>query len=113
MFIKAILKSLSCASIMLEYSRPTVVGLLGSSGDMLSWLLLIMFISCCLGFWVWEDCSSKCFYLVLSLLSGCFVPLFLVLSLVLGECSSCGLLGRKFFWCPDKCGHWGFLVKCF
>lgn len=22
------------------------------------------------------------------------------------------MLGRKFFWDPDRCGHWGFQVKC-
>jgi hypothetical protein len=35
-FIKAILKSSSYTSAMLEYSGPTPVGLLGSSGDRLS-----------------------------------------------------------------------------
>lgn len=30
-FIKVVLKSFTCASGVLEYSRPTLVGLLGSS----------------------------------------------------------------------------------
>lgn len=37
--IKAILRSFSCVSVMSPFSEPTVVGLLGSSGDRLPWLL--------------------------------------------------------------------------
>lgn len=40
--IKAILKSLSCASAIFQLSDPTVVGSLDSSGHVLFWLLLIM-----------------------------------------------------------------------
>ena len=44
-FIKAIVLSLSCASAILQCLGPTVLELLGSSGDILSWLLLILFLS--------------------------------------------------------------------
>ena len=49
--------------------RAYVVGLLYSSGDILSWLLLILFLYFHLGIWVWEDCNSR--YLILSLLGEC------------------------------------------
>ena len=39
-FHKTVLRSLSCASDMVEYSGPSVVGMLGSSEDILSWMLL-------------------------------------------------------------------------
>ena len=39
---KAILKSLSYASAILQISGPTVIELLGSSRDILSWLLLML-----------------------------------------------------------------------
>lgn len=39
---------------------PAVIGLLGSSGEKLSWLLLIVFSCWLLTIWVGEDCNSKC-----------------------------------------------------
>lgn len=44
MFIKAILRILLCVSAMLQYSDPAEAGLLGSSGDTVSWLLFIVFL---------------------------------------------------------------------
>lgn len=41
-FIPLVLKSFSCDSAMLEYSRPAVVGQEGSSADILPWMLLIV-----------------------------------------------------------------------
>lgn len=75
-FIKAALRSFSYVSSMLEYSGPVVVRQLGSSRDMLSWMLLVMFSHLCLGIWVW----GWCWFLDLSLLGGCVVPWFLFLS---------------------------------
>ena len=63
------------------------LGFVGSSGDMLSCLLLILFLHWSLGVRVCEDYNGRCWYLVLSLLSRCFVPWFQLPSLVLGECA--------------------------
>lgn len=60
------------------FLRATVVGLLCWGGDILSWLLRIMFTHWCLGFWVWDGCISRCWYLPFSLLGGYFVPSFLL-----------------------------------
>lgn len=54
-FIIAILKSLLCASVILHFPRPTVVGLLGSGGGRLSWLLTFVFLLQCLGSWSYND----------------------------------------------------------
>lgn len=29
----------------------------------------------------------------------------------LGESGDCVVSGRKFFWDPDRCGHWGWEVQ--
>lgn len=42
-FIIAMLKSLSFVSDILYYSRPTLVGLLGSGGGILSCVVMIVF----------------------------------------------------------------------
>jgi hypothetical protein len=68
--IKAIL---SYVSAMLQSSRPAMVGLLGSSRDTLSWLLLIVFLCWYLGTCVWEDFNSRYWYLLFSLL-GVLLP---------------------------------------
>jgi hypothetical protein len=101
-FIKAILRPFSYVSVMLQYSGSAVVGLLSSSGDILSWLLLTVFLWQHLGIWDW------CWFLVLSLLSGYFVLWFLLSSLFLAECGGCVLPGTKFFLHPDRCSHWRF-----
>lgn len=50
-FIKNVsLWSLSCAAAMLQFSGPTEVGLLGSSGDRVSWLLFCVCVIYA-GFW--------------------------------------------------------------
>lgn len=41
----------SCASTMLQFSGPAVVGLLGSNGDVLSWMLFIVFLLEHLSIW--------------------------------------------------------------
>lgn len=97
-FIEAVLKSFSCASAVLEYSGPAVVGLLGSSEDVLSWVLLIMFLCWCLVIWNWEGYSSNCWYLVLAMQGGNFVPLFMSLLWMLEEYAACGLPGRTSVW---------------
>ena len=48
----------------------------------------------------------SCLCLVGVLFLGFCCPLWL-----LGECGGCVLPGRKFFWDPDRCGHWRFQVK--
>lgn len=89
-----------------------MIGLLGSSGDTLSQLLLIVFLSYCLGTWVWEDYNSTYLYLVLLLFGGYFAFWFLLPLQFLGECGCCELACGKFFWDPDSSGHLGFQVKC-
>lgn len=49
---------------MLQFSGPTVVGLLGSNEDILSSLLLIVCLCWHVGIWNLEDCNSKCAYLI-------------------------------------------------
>lgn len=101
---------------MLEYSEPAWVSLLGCSGDILPWLLLIV----CLLFPVdiWYLVFWKIVILIAdiwSCLSWAGV-LFLGFSLpftVVGEYVDCVLLGRKFFWDPDGCGHLGFRENVF
>lgn len=39
-FINATLRSLSCAAVIFQYLGPALVGLLGSNGDIVSWLLI-------------------------------------------------------------------------
>ena len=38
------MRSFSCDSAVVEYSRPIAIGLLNSSGDILSWTLLNVFL---------------------------------------------------------------------
>lgn len=64
---------------MLKYSRPAVVGKLGLSGDILSWVLLIVFLSWHLGVWVLGYYRARCLFLGLSLLGGYIVPWLLFL----------------------------------
>lgn len=51
MFIWLVLKSFLYASVVLEYSGPSVVGLLCSGGEILSWLLLMVLLIWCRGLW--------------------------------------------------------------
>lgn len=53
-FIMALLKSSSFASAVFHVSGPTVERLLHSSGDILSWCLLIVFLHWSLSIWVWN-----------------------------------------------------------
>lgn len=46
-----------------------------------------------LGIWVWEHCNSRCQYLALSLLGGCFVPWLQLLPLFFGRYCGCVLPG--------------------
>lgn len=73
MFIWLVLKSFLYASVVLEYSGPSVVGLLCSGGEILSWLLLIVSLCWSLGR-VWDDYGYRCLFLGLSWFGGCFVP---------------------------------------
>lgn len=61
---KRYLRYFSYISDMLQFSRPTVVGLLGSNGDILSSLLLIVRLCWHLGIRDLEDCNSRCTYLI-------------------------------------------------
>lgn len=57
--------------------------------------------------------TSWCWYLVLPLLDGCFVPRFLLPLCFLGGCGGCVLAGREsYVWDLDRCGQLGFWVKC-
>ena len=88
MFIKAILRSLFCASAILLCSGLAVVGLLGSSGDTLPWLLLILLLHWSLGIRVCHATvgahiwSCICWVGVL-FLSSCYPLGFL------GDCPGC------------------------
>ena len=53
------LSSFPCALDMLGYSVSAVVGDIGSSGDILPWILSIVFSHWCLGVWDWDDYSSR------------------------------------------------------
>lgn len=66
---------LACASDMSEYSVPAVVRLLSSSGDILSWLLLIACLHWHLGFWDWEHYNSRSYlcWVGVSFLDFCFL----------------------------------------
>lgn len=44
--------SLPCASVILHFSGSAVMGMLGFSGDILSWLLLAVVLCCCPAIWV-------------------------------------------------------------
>lgn len=88
----AVLRSFIYAPTMLEYSGPVVVGLLGSHGYILSWILSIVWFSLLVfEFWVFLFCSfffwhlgkililvadiRSCLYWVGILLLICFSPL--------------------------------------
>lgn len=62
---------------MLLHSVSAVVGLLGSDGDLLSWLLLTVFLCWSLGIWNWDDVYVLVFGFVFN--GWVFVPLFLFL----------------------------------
>lgn len=103
-----------------------------SDGDMLSWLLFIVFLCWPLDIWVWGDYSFRCWFLDLCLLGGCFVTWFLLLLSFFSEfvgyvllvywfvklmCSKVGWrtcwcwgwsLGRCELWFSGSiCLHWG------
>lgn len=79
-------------------SGPAVVGLLGFRGDILSWLLLVVFWHWWLSIWVWDDCNVRCWW--------CSLRWFLLPFLALMECYGYGLPGSECFWAPARCGHW-------
>lgn len=77
--------------------------MLGSGGDILPWLFLITFLHWSLGIWIWSDCSSRCWFMYLSSLVGCFLSSLtlarIIYDWVEGLSSSWGL---DFWWpgCP-------------
>lgn len=87
-FIQVALKSLSYTSTMLKYSRrfkPIANILTWFTGDILSWLFLIVFLIWILGFWFWGDFMHRCWFLDLFLffvLDVYFVPQFLLSLLI-------------------------------
>lgn len=75
-FINLVLNSFPCASGVLEYSELATVGYLGSDGEILHWLLLIVLFTLAsrqLGVRSW------CWFLRMSLLDWYFVPWFVFL----------------------------------
>lgn len=83
----AILKSLSCASAIALLR--TYSGLLVANGDLLSWLLVNVFLFWCIGICVWDDCNSNadiwsCLYWVGILFLGFCCPLRFL------DCGACG-----------------------
>ena len=67
-FIKVILRCFSCASAIVHYSGPAVVGFLDSCEDILSLLLLIMLLLASMQKIIIPVDN------ILSLLGTCFVP---------------------------------------
>jgi hypothetical protein len=55
-----VLRSSSCALAILEYSGTSLVGYVASSGYILPWLLLIVFLHWYLVIWDWDDSRSRC-----------------------------------------------------
>lgn len=95
--IKDILRFLSWASATLHFSGPTVIGFLGSSGDIMWWLLLVVLFYWCLGFkfGTIEILGANIWFCLFW--AGCFFSLFLFPVWIL-ECNGCVLSGREFFW---------------
>ena len=95
-FIKSILMPLYCVLGMFLYSAPTSPRLLSFSGDILTWLLLLVLLCWFVGIWLCEteDCKSRCWYLVLYLL-GVFVVVVVVIVVVVGG----GGGGGGVLWC--------------
>lgn len=58
--IKAVLRFSFYASALLEYLGPAMIGLLGSVGDILSWMLFIVFLCWCVRIWDFKNCNSRC-----------------------------------------------------
>lgn len=83
--------SLSCASAIFHFLVTIVVQLLGPSGALLTWILLILFLCWVLGKWVWDDSNSMCQYMVLSLLVGFSVLCFCCPLWILEESGGCVL----------------------
>jgi hypothetical protein len=113
--MRIILRFLSRVSAMLQmlyFSGPALGWLLGSSGDILSWLLQIV---------IYVGIYTSEFRMIIILgadiwLYVCWVGvLFLALCSprsFLGGCGGCVLPGRKFFWDPARYRHWGLQVEC-
>jgi hypothetical protein len=89
---------MSYPSAMLHLSWSTVVALLGSTRDIVLWVLLIVFLCWHIGICVWDDWNSRYWYLVLTLLT-------------LWGLASVVLSGS--FWDPVKCSHWGLGLNVF
>lgn len=75
--IISMFKLLSYASVILNLSGPTIVGLLSSVVVILSCVSIIVFLFCCLVIWSCDD--ARCWFLALSLLGGhnhswCLLP---------------------------------------
>lgn len=63
-YITAILMWMCYAWALLHFSRPAVVELMGSSGDILSWVIFILFLYQSLGIWARALHTSWCWYLI-------------------------------------------------
>lgn len=98
---KCYLESFSHASALLQYSGPDVEGLLYCSGGVLPWLYWSCFMLTC----NWEDCNSRYWCLVSSLLFKYFFLSFCCPLWFLEGYFGCVLPGKK-FWVPDSCGLW-------
>lgn len=96
---KGTLRSLFCASAMLHFSKPIVIGFPGSSGDILFSLLLVVFLHWFPGIWIWNNYNSR-FKIWSCLCSvGQLVFLFLCFCcplLFLRECGGCFCVVQNF-----------------
>lgn len=76
MSIKLVLRSLSCASAMLAYSGPAVVGYLDSD---IALAVIVLCVCWHLGIWVWGAYKSRCWFMGLPWLYDSFFAWFLYL----------------------------------
>lgn len=90
---------ISCASAMLSYFGPAVIGQLGTSRNRFLRVLLIVFLHWHLGFWDFDDIRSRSqfliFFIFLFFLVECLVPWFPPPVQICRECDGCLLPGRK------------------
>lgn len=106
--MKAILNFFCYASVMLQYSGPAVVDFLGSSGDIVSLVLLCFFDwHLGLGRWQYWVLPSPLVFVGWVIYSTGLLP-FVVLKSLLVVCSLVGNSSGN----PTRCDHWGFHVKC-
>ena len=96
-FIKAILRSFSCALAILQYSGPAVVLIVFHAGFQTSGFGKIVIVGA-------DICFCLCWV-------GVLCPDFCCPVWFLGECGDCVLPGRTFFWDSVIYGHWEFQEK--